>query len=869
MSNIRIVSLLFDSDRVCCRNYALRNVPLDFLYLLQSKDCNTDAVANLVSILTNFQYVKARCALKPDEVYELLSEFEAASKIDRIQQSHMIDTFNDYHSWLKKDATQISRMPTETAFLSLAHNQPDATAPAQEAKVELSRGDSWCGRLMGKSDQVSACIHNLSGHTGQVNAVAWSTDGGSLASASREGAVWLWNAFTGSPLGKATKNKAVTTLSWNQESELAAGLSNSVVRVWNTTSGSLQPHPDMPKVHSAAVVATAWTNTSATLASTCSRKVQLWDATEADGVKRYTKACSFQPSANPKLTSLTWIDTPEADGVKRYDNPLALGGCSGIYVWNPVSGEDQSLCTPQLFCRELHKKYIAIVLSIHLSDGPFSHPDAIFLANELTGSLAKSLQQISSLSWNPNNQLLAAGTEYGHVMLWMPNKFGAWQCGEIEKKQEQDEEQQLIIESTYVSGEQPVRSVAWSADSRRLAFSCGNSVRLLCHERKVGFCLINTFDEHTSCVNSVTWSPDSTKIASGSDDCTVKVWDIEAVGGSWHTAHSGGVFAVAVSPDCKLAASTSYDKLVKVWDVLTNELQTQCQLTETESLLSVAWDPTGEWLAIGLSDGAVKIWSIVEGQVFTLRARCNGHTTGVISVAWSAEGSKIASGAKYGVQHSCGVATELTGGAIIWDVGSRTAWLENSNNQSEDQLVRVLDSRMEFNTVVWSPNGDTLLTVTRCKQVKLWNALGEDGKEVYLDPDIGDLNCAAWSPNSERLALGHDNFITTYSVTEQHSMRKLQGHLNFVKALAWSPCGCMLVSGSGSSGRQSDSDNTIRIWNADSGVQIKLLESHKERVNSLAWSADGQRLVSGSRDHSVRVWDVRRGLSKSLEYWQR
>ena len=72
---------------------------------------------------------------------------------------------------------------------------------------------------------------------------------------------------------------------------------------------------------------------------------------------------------------------------------------------------------------------------------------------------------------------------------------------------------------------------------------------------------------HSGGVDTVAWSPDGKRIASGGYDSTVQVWDAVDGGNVFtYRGHSGTVSAVAWSPDSKrIASSGSYDTTVQVW----------------------------------------------------------------------------------------------------------------------------------------------------------------------------------------------------------------------------------------------------------------------------------------------------------------
>ena len=120
--------------------------------------------------------------------------------------------------------------------------------------------------------------------------------------------------------------------------------------------------------------------------------------------------------------------------------------------------------------------------------------------------------------------------------------------------------------------------------------------------------LVATLTGHSHIVNSVTFSPDGRTFASGSDDNTIKFWDVQSQGQiATLTGHSNGILSVAFSPDGWTLASGSLDKTIKLWDV-----QSQRQIAtltgHSDPLRSVAFSPDGRTLASGSWDGTIKLW---------------------------------------------------------------------------------------------------------------------------------------------------------------------------------------------------------------------------------------------------------------------
>ncbi|PYI85692.1 MAG: hypothetical protein DME26_10415 [Verrucomicrobia bacterium] len=123
----------------------------------------------------------------------------------------------------------------------------------------------------------------------------------------------------------------------------------------------------------------------------------------------------------------------------------------------------------------------------------------------------------------------------------------------------------------------------------------------LCHSELL------TLKPHTNGINGVVFSPDGKRLATASDDQTVKVWNVtngrETLTLQGHTSE---VRSVVFSLDGKRLASASDDQTVKVWDATSGrEILT---LKGAAPATSVAYSPDGQWLASAWWDGTVKVW---------------------------------------------------------------------------------------------------------------------------------------------------------------------------------------------------------------------------------------------------------------------
>jgi WD40 repeat protein len=186
----------------------------------------------------------------------------------------------------------------------------------------------------------------------------------------------------------------------------------------------------------------------------------------------------------------------------------------------------------------------------------------------------------------------------------------------------------------------------------------------------------------------------------------------------------------------------------------------------------------------------------------------------------------------------------------------RTGLVRVFDPTSGRELFRITGHKGPVRSVAYSPDGGRLATASDDGMAKVWDA--KSGKLLRTiaagDASISALSAITFSPDGQRLAgaVQEDATARIWDAATGRELCQLQGHTANVTRLAFSPDGQRLATAS--------EDHTVKVWKTDTGEEVVTLVGHLDGVAGVAFSPDGTRLASSGYDHTVRVWDPAGGL---------
>jgi WD40 repeat protein len=410
-------------------------------------------------------------------------------------------------------------------------------------------------------------------------------------------------------------------------------------------------------------------------------------------------------------------------------------------------------------------------------------------------------------------------------------------------------------------------------------------------------------------VSSAAWSHDGALVATGSADGSVHVWRSDSGArlpgpsrsGSNQRSRTAAVLALAWTRDQTRLAVGAADGSVTVWETRTWRQQGTSRLAPT-AIRSLHWNPAGERLAVG-DERTARIWAWKENR-FTESEAIIGHEAWVTSVAWSSDGTRLASGSwdhtvkiSDAAGHPLGpplVHVKPVGG-IAW---SRDGESLITSAWEQVRVWRVTKKSAAIATLVhdgpvtslaWNNSNSTLATGSWDKTTQVWDP-NADIRSPKVQKVERQVNWLGWSPDSSRLAVADGSTVTVWREGQRSGPRSFGA---VVVSAAWSYKGQWLAVASGETIYlwNPETDETkrrdvgapvlavawsptedrfaagtriggVHVWDLEQSEQRCCKEAHTSAVVSLAWSPDGRSLATGGWDTRARAWDVASGTKR-------
>jgi WD40 repeat protein len=351
---------------------------------------------------------------------------------------------------------------------------------------------------------------------------------------------------------------------------------------------------------------------------------------------------------------------------------------------------------------------------------------------------------VSALAFSPNSRRLVTGGDDRAVRVWDAMLTT----------------QEALPVEPFNGGS---HEVVFTSDGRYMALagwrsrSDSREPRLRVYDKKTGG--VRYFAAHAGPLCTVAVSPDDQALASGSDDRSIKLWDV-ASGQQLDQlakAHDRDVRCVAFSKDGALLGSAGADKVVKVWDLRTRK--ELFALAHAAPLWRVAFSVDGKRLVSCGDKGVVAVWDANAGRALGELA---GHQGEVRALALSPDGRWLASGGQDLVIR-------------LWDMTA----------PARPELIRTLQGHTgRILSLHFSPDSLRLVSGSEDKTAKIWDvASGNEALSLRGDPNV--VSAVAFTPDGSAV-VACSNFVRVWDASVCTPETKAAiARMADQKALAW------------------------------------------------------------------------------------
>ncbi len=349
---------------------------------------------------------------------------------------------------------------------------------------------------------------------------------------------------------------------------------------------------------------------------------------------------------------------------------------------------------------------------------------------------------------------------------------------------------------------------------------------------------VRHFAAHQGGVDSLTFSPDGKTVASTGSEPMILLWDVATGREAFpQSGHRSWIRTVVISPADGLIFTGGQDGTIRRWDPATGrELGVIASFADPPDPLAIA--PDGKTLLVGSHHGGrFGLWSIAERREIRSFPRIEPRDS-VHHAVFSPDGKTVASERR------------------IWDCAAGNVLVafrdpgEHANRKAN------------FYHIFYSPDGKQIITAER-EGLRIWDIASSKEVRWPLRSQNFHFYSVALSPDGRFLARGGlenkihgmiDPAIRLIELASGQEVAALEGHEGTTRALAFSPDGRLIASGS--VGSTITKDEPIRVWDLATSREVRRFEGHLAPVDAVSFAPNGRSVISVSEDGTGLVWDL-------------
>ncbi|KST65217.1 nSTAND1 domain-containing NTPase [Mastigocoleus testarum] len=653
-------------------------------------------------------------------------------------------------------------------------------------------------KLMGGLQKVFERVkefNRLEGHARTVKRVVFSPDGQTIASASEDNIVKLWN-LQGQLLYtlKGHTNSVVNIVFSPDGQTIASASSDNTVKLWNLQGQLLHTFQGHTTSNDSFVlfyfVEILFSPDGKTIISAS------WDGTLKSWNLKGQLLHTFESTRHSIINHVTF--SPDGQTIAYFS-------------------EDKTVKL-----RDLQGK---LLRTIEINTNDFEVHYVVFSPD---GQTIASVSKDKRLKlWNLQGQLLHTpeGFRYGvEYVVFSPDGQTIASVNKDKRLELWNLQGQLLYTSDTHIG--PVNGAMFSPDGQTIASVGDKTLKLWDRHGKLLYTFY-TFEDYTNGIFDLVFSPDGRTIASASRNSVVKLWNLQEKLIPTLDGHAKRVTGVVFNPNSQIVASISWDNTVKLWNQQGKLLHTLTDHNPDTNNIgfinSAEFSPDGQTIVFVDKDKTIQLWNW-QGELFhTLE----NSTDSVTCITFSPDSQMIAS-----ARSSFNNDAEHT--VKLWN--------------RQGQLLHTLKGHTKYvNDVAFSPDGQTIASASADNTVKLWNL---QGKLLHtLKGHTGSVKGVVFSPDGQTIAsASRDKILKLWNVQGQ-LIHTFKGFRYGIENVVFSPDGQTIASASW--------DGTLKLWNRKK-QSPNSLEDYTHNVDdkpTVVFSADGQTIASTSRLDTVKLWN--------------